>query len=154
MVESGLPKIIMDYHRLSRLIINYRWLSFIVIDYHWLSLIVIDIHWLSLIIWKFEKSMIHWLTDWLCDSLKSRNASTSKNLEHRTWWQWCFCIQGSKYVGQTAVAAGWGMWESTLISVHQHLLFIIWFPIPSFFLHSSFLSVQHSAFSVGVDTQC
>ena len=60
--------------------------------------------------------------------------------------QWCFCIQGSKYVGHTAVAAGWGMWESTLISVHQHLLFIIRFSI--LFLFPPFLLFECTAFGI------
>ena len=39
---------------------------------------------------------------------------------------WCLlCLQDTSFQNQPTVAAGWGRWESTLISVHQHLLFIV-----------------------------
>ena len=42
------------------------------IDYHWFSLIIID----YLKIWKM------WITDWLIDNLKPRDASACKNDHH------------------------------------------------------------------------
>ena len=66
--------IIIGFNWFAWVSMDYHWLSLIIIGYHWLSMIIIDYHWLIdyLKIWK------RWITDWLTDNLKSRDASASK----------------------------------------------------------------------------